>query len=131
MNSQNGNAKKAKQLGMPLGTAANRLRKMLLFDMMQRLGEDSCFRCGRRIQDIKNFSIEHKQPYLNSNNPAELFFDLNNIAFSHLSCNCSAGRLGEYPLRHGTTRGYRRGCRCVLCRKAKAKYKKNFYEKSK
>ncbi|MBP7540882.1 MAG: hypothetical protein KA802_13235 [Saprospiraceae bacterium] len=37
----------------------------------------------------ETFSIEHKVSWLNSNNPVELYFDLNNISFSHLSCNIS------------------------------------------
>ena len=38
-------------------------------------------------------SIEHKIPWLDSDNPKELFFNLEkNIAFSHLSCNISAAR---------------------------------------
>ena len=30
-------------------------------------------------------------PWLDSINPKESFFDINNIAFSHLSCNVGAG----------------------------------------
>lgn len=72
-------------LGMPLGTASNRLRKNILFQCVQRLGEDACFKCGDKIETVDDLSIEHKLPWLNIS--VELFWDLNNIAFSHLSCN--------------------------------------------
>lgn len=41
---------------------------------------------------MDELSIEHKTPWLDSEDPKALFFDLNNIAFSHLSCNVSAAK---------------------------------------
>lgn len=76
---------KSSQLGMNHSTARNRLVKSIMFDMMKRLGEDKCFKCGDAIQDIDHMSIEHKVPWLH--NDPELFWDLGNIAFSHLACN--------------------------------------------
>jgi len=73
-------------------TAATRLKKMLLFDMAKRLGIDDCYRCREKIESIDNLSVEHKIPWLDSENPVGLFFDLKNIAFSHLRCNNLAGR---------------------------------------
>jgi hypothetical protein len=73
------------QLGMPPGTAANRLRKNILFSFMKRLKEDVCFKCGACIERVEDLSIEHKLPW--ENRSPELFWDLNNIAFSHLYCN--------------------------------------------
>jgi len=84
------NVKKSEQLGMPFGTACGRLRKMVLFDLVQKLKLDKCFQCGVKIVDIENFSIEHKVVWLN--NDSNLFWDLDNIAFSHRSCNSSAAR---------------------------------------
>jgi HNH endonuclease len=83
--SKTSNIVKASQLGMPLGTATSRLRKMLLFKFAKKLGEDVCFKCKLKIEDINEFSIEHKQPWLHVSK--ELFWDLDNIAFSHLKCN--------------------------------------------
>jgi hypothetical protein len=80
------------QLGMPVSNARNRLIKMLLFSTAQKLGIDNCFRCGETIESIDNFSIEHKIPWLHSDNPVALFFDLDNVAFSHTACNSSAAR---------------------------------------
>lgn len=82
------NAVKAAQLGMPFGTANARLRKAILFRLLQRLGEDTCFRCDEKIENLDELSIEHKAPWLYVN--VELFWDLDNIAFSHLRCNIGA-----------------------------------------
>lgn len=83
-------AKKATQLGMPLGTAQGRLLKQLLFRMAQELGRDVCFQCSKQILSVEEFSIEHKRPWLDVS--VELYWDLNNIAFSHRSCNIRAAR---------------------------------------
>ena len=47
--SKQGNKIKAVQLNMPFGTASARLRKMLLFSLVQQLGKDACFQCGEKI----------------------------------------------------------------------------------
>jgi hypothetical protein len=108
------NIKKAEQLGIPYGTANGRLRKQILFKYVQKCGDDICFQCGEVIAEIDNFSIEHKIPWLDSS--PELFWDLDNIAFSHLKCNCSKRRRSPPPIQHGIRRsGYRRGCRCEKC----------------
>lgn len=78
------------QLGMPRGTAANRLRKLVLFDVLQRHNENICYRCNLEIRNANELSIEHKKPWEGVD--TNLFWDLNNIAFSHLSCNCAAGK---------------------------------------
>ena len=75
----------APQLGMAHGTAANKLRKNILFYLAQQLDLTWCFKCGTLIESVDDFSIEHKEPW--EGRDAELFWDLNNIAFSHLSCN--------------------------------------------
>lgn len=114
------NKKKAEQLGMPQGTAQNRLRKMILFDILVKSCKATCHQCGNQIYDIDDFSIEHKIPWLDSEDPIKLFFDLDNIAFSHLSCNARAGRKKQFgPLIHGTLTAYGRNCRCEQCKVAK------------
>ena len=101
---------------MPHGTASNRLRKSIMFSLIKQCGFDICYRCKEVIETEKELSIEHKTPWLDSENPKELFFDLGNISFSHLRCNSSAGR------RETEEHGYRaysfRGCRCDICTKA-------------
>lgn len=73
-------------LHMPLGTAMNRLRKSIMFHLVQETGKDVCFKCGLTIETANEFSIEHKKPWQSSNDES-LFWDLDNIAFSHISCN--------------------------------------------
>ena len=80
---------KAEQLGMPHGTATGRLRKAMMLLLLQRLDEDICFRCGECIRTAAELSMEHKKPWLYSDDPVKHFFDLGNIAFSHLRCNRS------------------------------------------
>lgn len=75
---------------MPYGTACNRLRKLILFRCIQNLGENICCRCGKEIENVEDLSIEHLLPWLNSNTPKELFWNLDNIGFSHLKCNIAA-----------------------------------------
>lgn len=90
--SEKQNKVKSEQLGMSFSTASNRLRKMVMFQLVQQCGRNNCHRCGEKIDDIDNFSIEHMEEWLHSENPKELFFDLNNIAFSHHTCNTRARR---------------------------------------
>ncbi len=79
------------QLGMNPSTAQNRLVKDILFDFVVRMGEDKCFRCGS-VVSRDDFSIEHKTAWLDSDEPQKLFFDLDNIAYSHMKCNFAAAR---------------------------------------
>jgi len=75
---------------MASATAGQRLKKLLLFDFAKRLKRDICFRCGQRIETLREFSIDHKSPWLGQG--SELFWDVENIAFSHWGCNASASR---------------------------------------
>jgi len=86
------NSKKREQLGMSYGTASGRLRKLVLFDLLVRYGEAVCFQCGEQIKSAEELSIEHKEPWLDTDDPVANFFSLDNIAFSHLSCNSRAAR---------------------------------------
>lgn len=72
------------QLGMSYHTARSRLQRKILFEFAKRLKMDTCHRCGGQI-DADEFSIDHKKPWLHVD--AELFWDLENIAFSHHGCN--------------------------------------------
>ncbi|XAI97427.1 hypothetical protein [Leptolyngbya phage Lbo-JY46] len=112
---KNSNNKKADQLGMPIGTASGKLRKSIIFNLIKKLNEHYCFQCGAEIESENELSIEHKTPYLDSKNPKELFFDLNNIAFSHLDCNIKAARKTR-TLTHPSQESYKRGCRCNDCK---------------
>lgn len=86
------NDRKRELLGMPIGTATGRLRKALLFEFAKRLGMDGCYRCGEKIDCESDFSIEHIMAWAQQDDPLSAFFDIDNIAFSHLSCNVGAAR---------------------------------------
>ena len=125
----NTNKKRAQQLGMPIGTATHRLRKLIMFDLLQQLGQNMCVRCNRAIETVSDLSIEHLLPWLDSNDPINLFFNLDNIGFSHLSCNSGAARYIPKDTPHGGTKRWRQGCRCVLCLNAKNLEKKRYRDK--
>lgn len=113
------NQKKAEQLGMPWGTACNKLRKKILFQLLVETKKNRCYHCREEIAVEEELSIEHKIPWLDDD--PNLFWHLSNIAFSHLSCNCSNGRKhnkGKVSP-HGHKSRYRHsGCRCKKCCKA-------------
>jgi len=116
--------KKTKQLGMNPGTAANRLKKHLLFNLSKRLDINWCYQCGASIESADEMTIEHKEPWLDSKNPKHNFFNIDNIAFSHPSCNYRAARAKKgIPCPSSTA--YRKGCRCDGCKKHMAEYRKN------
>lgn len=113
--------KKKNQLGMDAGTASSQLRKTVLFDCIKRLGEDICHRCSKKIETVEDLSIDHIVPWLDTVNPRDMFFDLENITFSHLGCNAGAARKlsPRTDWLHGTTDGYKTyKCRCDRCREA-------------
>ena len=73
--------------GVPVGTAANRLRKQVMFHLLKRLGENICYRCGKIIVSADDLSIDHKDSWIDNH---DSFWDLDNIAFSHFLCNSLA-----------------------------------------
>jgi hypothetical protein len=81
-----GNQDKSAILGENFSTATSRLRKNVLFDLLVRHDENKCFRCGERITRPEELSMEHMEPW---RTPAQ-FWDVDNIAFSHLRCNVGA-----------------------------------------
>jgi hypothetical protein len=117
--------KKKNQLGINPSTANGRLVKDLLFNFIIKSGH-VCYRCGGNLTR-ETFSIEHITPWLDDENPIELFFDLENIGYSHLSCNIGAAR--RVLSKHGTRRCYQNGCRCKSCTSANTEYARNIYTK--
>ena len=83
--SKDSNGRKTEFLGMPYGTAGNKLRKQLLFKYVKLVGDHVCWKCGYEIGSVDDLSIEHKEPW--EGRSIDLFWDLDNIAFSHLKCN--------------------------------------------
>lgn len=125
--------KKAQQLGMNPSTAAHALKKTLMFHLAVKCGMDTCHQCGEKIETHKELSVEHKVAWLDSEDPVELYFDLENIAFSHLSCNIRAsrkptkGNVGK----HGTSNRYNlHKCRCELCTDAHTTYRREYRQRT-
>ena len=123
------------RIGMNISTANSRLRKMIMWDLILETDRNWCFRCGKKIKDISDLSIDHKQPWRAADDPKTSFFDLNNIAFSHFSCNTGANggggnaRKTHCPQGHPlagdnlrvSTRGYR------ICRACERAYRQRKY----
>ena len=107
----NGNRKKYEMLGISVGAATHQLRKEILFSLVRETGKDVCYRCGKKIEDADNFSIEHKEPWQQAKDPKRAFYDLNNIAFSHLSCNAAAASRDKESLRKISQDAFRSGRR--------------------
>jgi len=84
--------KKMEQLlGEKLSIAKSRLNKLLMYELAKKCNMDICFRCGERIVNIEDFTIDHKESWLLSDDAVKLFYDMDNIAFSHAKCNYEAG----------------------------------------
>lgn len=99
--SQASNLRKNETLGMPHGTAANKLRKNVLFRQLQKHNENVCVRCSKMIQSSDELSIEHIKPWEGIS--ASLFWDLDNVAFSHMKCNRPHSNPGpKIPTPEGT-----------------------------
>lgn len=116
------NERKARVLGMPHGTANARLKKQLLLKYIRLANCDKCYKCGETIETVEELSIEHILPWESTNSP-ELFWDLDNIAFSHLKCNRPHNKKNQYSdkeAQHGTLGLYQKGCRCNACKKVKS-----------
>lgn len=116
--------KKQLQLGMNPSTASHRLVKDILWKFVSSSSK-SCYKCGKDMCR-ETFSIEHVEPWLDSTDPVGLYFDLDNIKFTHLRCNVASARKKPAPL-CGTDSAYSKGCRCASCKKAHAKRNKKAY----
>lgn len=78
-------------LGEKLSTAKSRLNKLIMFELAQKCGMGTCFRCGEVIDNVEDFTIDHKESWLLNDDPAAYFYSMENIAFSHAKCNYEAG----------------------------------------
>lgn len=120
--------KKKKQLGMNPSTASGRLVKDLLWSFIQRTSQDKCCKCFEPMSR-ETFSIEHLTPWMDSDDPLSLYFDIDNIGFSHLRCNIIDARREKAP--HGVESTYNKGCRCDECKSARSERSKREYNPEK
>ncbi len=93
-------ARRVMQLGMTQNRAKQILQKSIIFHLLRQRGQDVCFRCGGRIERLEDLSIDHKVDWFN-NNPV-LFWQIDNITFSHLRCNSLAGLSRQHEMRRRT-----------------------------
>ena len=116
------------QLGMTYGKAYNRLLKDILWMLIVEADRYKCCRCGQ-CMTREDFTIEHIEPWLHSEDPIKLFFSLENIGFSHYKCNIAARRNSSEikPPECGTNKKYDYGCRCDKCKEASSIYRKSIY----
>lgn len=126
--------RKAEKLGMSFGAARHKLVKSILWDFIVKSKQNTCYQCNTEILTISDLSIEHKTPWETSENPVKKYFDLNNIAYSHLPCNVK--RLNQPSKVSCPSLGsYRGGCRCEGCvetyRQHHRDNKKKYYTKEK
>lgn len=76
---------------MPYSTARSRLHRALMFTLLERTDLNQCYRCGKEMT-VDNFSVDHIKNWESSGpiQGSKLFFDLDNIDFSHAECNILA-----------------------------------------
>ena len=111
-------------------TANYKLTKDILWALIVQTNQDLCCKC-KLPMSRDTFSIEHIVPWLDSSNPVELYFDLKNISFSHLSCNISDRRTTN-PSQCGTISKFTNcKCRCDSCKSAWNEYKRSKYSSEK
>lgn len=117
MGNKQNSKKHANSIGYKQIPHANRvLYKILVFEYSKKLGLCTCYRCGETLE-LGDFTIDHIRNWRNQSNAKELFFDPDNIRFSHHGCNSKAAL--RSIIEHGTQRMYNQGkCRCDKCKEA-------------
>jgi hypothetical protein len=84
--------KKHQQLQMSPTNARTILFKTIIRQYFAReLGAPYCFRCGEEIHGL-NFHVDHMVPWLDSESPHALYFDIENLSLSHALCNSISSR---------------------------------------
>jgi hypothetical protein len=122
----NSNKRKAETLGMAHGTANSLLRRNIIYHLLET---PVCYRCKEIIERPEDFSIDHIEPWEGRENGKELYWDLENIAFSHKWCNRPhLAVLEPKPLNHGWYGYNKKGCRCDVCKEASQKHNLERYE---
>ena len=115
---------------MPFGTACGRLRKQILFKLLKDSGKNVCLRCEKEIETVDELSMDHIKPWLDVS--SNLFWDLDNIGFSHTKCNYAASRHGTQAVKSGYKRASKKlrkigpGGTSWCCRCQKFLLTKNF-----
>lgn len=69
---------------MPYGTASNKLRLKVIFDLLREFEKNTCCQCGQLIDAPENLSVAHRQQWMDVN--PTLFWRTDNIVFKHRVC---------------------------------------------
>jgi len=77
---------------MPYGTAEKRLRKAMIYELARQCGKHICRWCETEIPSPDDLAVVHLQDW---SGDADLFWDLNNVAFSHVSCAAARGGIQQ------------------------------------
>lgn len=109
--------KRSRLLGMSFMTARQRLDRDLLFAFATAAGH-KCYRCGGELTR-DDFSVEHKEHWTGASDPKAAYFDLSNIAYSHVHCN------SKFSTRN-REHSYAKGCRCDECKAEKRSYRSEY-----
>lgn len=88
--------RKNEKLGMPQGTARNRLINNIVLSFFDLRDGLECFRCGDHIDyEEESWNIDHVLPWGMSEDldrePLDLYLDVDNVVLSHASCNAIHG----------------------------------------
>jgi hypothetical protein len=89
--------RQADQLGMPIGTAKNKLQRALIWKLLLRAGDNVCDHCEDWISRPEDLAITHVESWLDDD--PSLFWDYDNVAFMHPEC---ATKHGDVARQEGT-----------------------------
>ena len=89
--------------------------------LVQETKKDRCFRCDEKITNYIELSIDHMDAWLDQDN--SVFWNLNNIAYSHLTCNSAKSATSSIN-KHPSYNSYSSGCRCDACTMCKMMYQR-------
>ena len=115
------------QLGLAYSTARSKLLNLIVFELAKECGKNVCYRCGDEISSFEDMSIDHYEEWLHKENAHDLYFDIDNVGFSHRSCNAGAARCRRILKTNSGFKGV------ILCedRKRKKPYKVDILKENK
>lgn len=96
----------------------HQLRQAILFKLLKQLDLNTCHGCKSSIESASELSIEHIRPW--EGRDAKLFWDLENIAFSHKRCNEPHRQRGGEAAKARRRTGPNQTYFCGKCRAFKA-----------
>lgn len=62
-----------------------------MWDLLLRTGATACCICGEEMEE-GNYSVEHKIPWLHTEDPLATYMNIENIGYAHHRCNVRLAR---------------------------------------